>query len=326
MGNTGVLGSEERDVLICLHSVHNVEHLPNESYYGMATNHCADEEIAVTSDRAAPLRACLDSVISIRLHLHERGTPASQDRPVGQVSIPVREMLRHCGPAIFQTWLVLEASAPYDSVLSRAAESFRRALQAVPENVRCPRICVSLLETALEPSQWINDESTQVMYYDPLLVSHSQHLQLEQTYFRVLDGEELGLEVSAGGVARAHPSSNELSQLKRDLDSVTLEANRRIEKANENILKLKGQLRAMAEKEAPPLLRAHAEAQRRKKMVEASHEELQIRLGNEDYDEELDQLRGEVTVLMDQKAALMDSVQELYQAGGGQVRDRKSVV
>merc|ERR1711879_491359 len=108
----------------------------------------------------------------------------------------------------------------------------------------------------------------------------------------------------------------EVGQLKSELDSVTFEANRRIEKANESILRLKAQLREMADKESPPLVRGHAEAQQRWEMVEASHRELQARLATEDYDEELDQLRGEVMVLADQKAALMDSVQELYQAGG----------
>merc|ERR1719272_1451478 len=165
----------------------------------------------------------------------------------------------------------------------------------------------------------MNDEALQSTHYDPMVVSTAQHLKVEHGYFREMDSEDIaalnGLETSSRSGGSSH--SSEASQLKQDLDSVTLEANRRIEKANETILRLKSQLREMAEKETPLLVRAHTDVQRRMEMIQESHHELQNRMYNEDYDEELDQLRGEVMVLTEQKAALMDSVQELYTAGGG---------
>jgi len=306
MGNSSAPAGEEREVLLCLHSVHNVEHSPTESYYGMATNH-ADEETALTSDRAATLRASVDSIISIRLHLHERGASASRDRSAGQVSIPVREMLKQCGPAIFQTWLALGPIAPYDSdLIGGAASSFKQSMQTARENVHAPRICVSFLENGMETSGWEHDPAMQATYYEPILVSHTQHLALEQAYFRQFDGQESGVDVPA-------PGSKQVSQLKRDLDAVTLEANRHIEKGNDTIMRLKGQLREMAEEEAPPLLSARADARARKQMAEASKQNLQARLQTVDYDEELFQLRSEATALEVQKAALMDRLTDSFQ-------------
>merc|ERR1711963_559553 len=107
------------------------------------------------------------------------------------------------------------------------------------------------------------------------------------------------------------PSQSEASQLKYELEAVTIEANKRIEKANETILRMKSQLREMTEKQAPPLVRLHAEAKRRYDIVEAQGQELQRSLNTQDFDVELDQLRGEVAVLTDQKEALMESIKEL---------------
>ncbi|CAJ1330059.1 unnamed protein product [Effrenium voratum] len=110
-----------REVVLSLHSVHNVKHTPEESYYGMATNHTAEAEVAVTSARPAKLMVHLESIVSLRVFLHARGRPSSEDRPVGQVSVPIREMLEICGPCIFQTWLLLDPWSAYGSQIRSQA-------------------------------------------------------------------------------------------------------------------------------------------------------------------------------------------------------------
>jgi len=69
MGNTGgsAPSGPKKEVILCLHAVHNVQHRPNESYYGMASDNPADSVgVAVTSERPARLLAGLDSVFTMR--------------------------------------------------------------------------------------------------------------------------------------------------------------------------------------------------------------------------------------------------------------------
>eukprot|EP00913_Durusdinium_trenchii_P019882 g18689.t1 len=66
--------AETQEVVLSLHSVHNVKHTPDESYYGMATNHSAEAEVAVTSARPVKFWVGMESIVSLRIFLHPRQT------------------------------------------------------------------------------------------------------------------------------------------------------------------------------------------------------------------------------------------------------------
>mmetsp|Transcript_108087 Transcript_108087/g.209250 ORF Transcript_108087/g.209250 Transcript_108087/m.209250 type:complete len:386 (-) Transcript_108087:99-1256(-) len=323
MGHTGWRVDDKKEVVLCLHSVHNVQHSPNESYYGMATDHSLDVEIPVTSERPARLTASLESVISVRIFLHSRGAPSTNDRPVGQLSIPIGEMIDLCGPGVYQTWFTLEDAQPYIMVRGQIVERFRRALHGVSMELHAPRICLTMLESSSEPTEWAKEERNRITYYGPLLVSHVQHLQTVQAYFDRAD------KIATGGSSEAASTKGELERLKlqqqqdeevgqlqRELDQITDEANKRIEKGNAAIVKLKGELKHLRDVEAAQLQRERQEAESQLQTLRQESIQLQQRAENSVVDangnEELLKLRQDVLVLNNQKAALMKMVQEIY--------------
>mmetsp|Transcript_25203 Transcript_25203/g.58693 ORF Transcript_25203/g.58693 Transcript_25203/m.58693 type:complete len:395 (-) Transcript_25203:239-1423(-) len=332
---------EQKEVVLCLHSVHNVQHSPNESYYGMATDHISEVEIPVTSERPARLMAGIDSVLSVRVFLHNRGSPSTSDRPVGQLSIPVREMLDTCGPGMYQTWFLLDTPTHYGG-MNRAhiLERFRCALHGVSMELHTARICLTLLESSTEPTEWAKDDKDRATYYEPLLVSHQQHVQISQAYFDYIErtdassagraasskrnssltGTSASLETSTLKMKLEHlqqqQREEEVGQLQRELDQITEEANKRIEKGNSAIVKLKAELKQLRDVEAVELQREQAETEARMKALREEGEKLRQRVemtkDTTAMDEDLQQLRQEVMVLTNQKDALMKMVQEIY--------------
>lgn len=325
---------------MCLHSVHNVQHSPNESYYGMATDHASEVEIPVTSERPARLMAGIDSVISVRVFLHNRGSPSTSDRPVGQLSIPVREMLDMCGPGLYQTWFLLDAPTPYGGMQrSHILERFRRSLHGVSMELHTSRICLTLLESSTEPADWPKDEKDRVTYYEPLLISHQQHVQITQAYFDYIERAEPASATRAAskkpGAATSAQSPVEASALKaelerlqhqqreeevgllqRELDQITEEANKRIEKGNTAIKELKAELKHLRDVEAVQLQRENAEVDQRVRALRQENEELRRRVESSQddaaADDELQKLQQEVMVLTNQKDALLKMVQDVY--------------
>lgn len=330
MGNSSGYSDDAKEVVLCLHAVHNVQHSPTESYYGLATNHSSDSEVAVTSERPAKLFARIDSVLSVRVYLHERGASSLGDRPVGQLSIPVQEMLDVCGPGIFMTWLSLSDCTAYGAAShGQIAEAFRVAIQGVPQNPSGPRVCLTLLEASARPNDWVREDSDRATYYDPVLLSQMQHLHLSQSYFNQLEST-LGSDEYARREVPDGARAEECAQLHRDLDEVTEEANRRIERGNSTILTLKAQIRELSENESPQLRRDCADAERRLESAKQTNARLKQRTeqgqGGPALDEELQKLRQEVQVLTNQKAALMKTVQDIYGSGqnaalGAEVND-----
>jgi len=322
MGHTGWGVDDKKEVVLCLHSVHNVQHSPNESYYGMATDHSLDVEIPVTSERPARLTASLESVISVRIFLHSRGAPSTNDRPVGQLSIPIGEMIDLCGPGVYQTWFTLEDAQPYVMVRSQVVERFRRALHGVSMELHAPRICLTMLESSAEPTEWAKEERNRITYYGPLLVSHVQHLQTVQAYFDGSDkiaSNSFEATSSKGDLERLklqQQQDEEVGQLQRELDQITDEANKRIEKGNAAIVKLKGELKHLRDIEAAQLQRERQQAESQLQTLRQESVQLQQRAENSvndaTCDHELNTLRQDVLVLKNQKAALMKMVQDIY--------------
>lgn len=350
MGNGGLDGPA-REVTLCLHSVHNVEHLPNESYYGMATASDGDETVPVTSERSARLLVRADSVVSVRIFLHERGAPSCNDRCVGQLAVPVQEVVSMCGPGIYQTWFLLDSTASYNAVpRSRLAERFRQALHGVSQELRAPRVCLTLLESDADPAFWATDEAAQITYYDALLVAHAQHLQATRGYFDLTgSGDDplspqlnrpVGRRCTEGARAgdpahsarlhaelerlqkrqREEEATAQIAQLQAELDQVTDEANRRIEKGNEAILKLKAQLKDLRDVDAPNLISDRSKVEQQLEAARRRNGELTNKVNApqtspDDADfEDLAQLRQEILVLTNQKEALMKMVQDVYGA------------
>mmetsp|Transcript_2603 Transcript_2603/g.6069 ORF Transcript_2603/g.6069 Transcript_2603/m.6069 type:complete len:424 (+) Transcript_2603:111-1382(+) len=340
--NAGADKGELREVALFLHSVHNVQHSCTESYYGMASccgpRDAPHTDVPVTSERSAVLHASIDSVISVRIFLHERGTPSASDRMVGQLMLPVREVVGLCGPGIYQTWFLLESPSQNASPPSRlrAAERLRRAMHCVSQDVQAPRICLTLLEANTDSQQWTRDEAAAIKYYDTVLVSHQQHLHATRKYLDVVERAEAPNEPgrrqqssSARAEAPSAPAASlrraseagrnieeeEANQLRVELDQITEEANRRIEKGNDAILKLKAQLKELRDVEAPRLMQENADAERQLEVARRQNEQLKRRIERQDcpeLDEEVTGMQQEVLVLSKQKAALMAMVQDIY--------------
>lgn len=348
----GGIESDVREVTLCLHSVHNVQHSPSESYYGMATSSPSDSEIPVTSERPAQLTASLETIISVRIFLHERGTSSSTDRVVGHLSIPVREVVAMCGPAIYQTWLLLEVSGvsdcgPYSGASSmprsRVAERFKHALHGISADLHAPRVCLTLTPSTTDTTGWLTDQAAQSEYYNALLISHAQHLQATRAYFNLVGRMERSgdsLQTSINSSSRGAPvepanlraelerlhqrqreeeANQQATQLQAELDQITDEANRRIEKGNDAILKLKAQFKDLRDTEMPRLHQEREEAERRVEAAKRRNVELKGRVesfnaapASEDHQQELEQLEQQVAVLANQKALLMTMVEETY--------------
>jgi len=339
-GSGSWLSGGVTDVTLSLHSVHNVQHTPNESYYGMATNHTLEADIPVTSERPAHLTASVDSIVSVRVFLHNRGAPTASDRPVGQLSIPVREMAEICGQGIYQTWFVLEPPEPYGNAHhGQLVDRFQQALYVAPQEPHAARICLSLLDSS-QPSDWGKFESDRerAIFYTPLLVSHRQHSQLARAYFDNLEALAAGTTESKrkqSGAKGLEPSAlhselerlqqlqkhEEVENLRRELDQMTEEANRRIEKGNESIVKLKAELKHTRDEEGPELQRERDDAALRVEAARQAGRDLRARLEkagaawNAQSEEELEKLRQEASVLGKQKGALMKMVQDVYGSG-----------
>lgn len=354
MGNStggSIIGSKE--VVLCLHAVHNVQHQPNESYYGMASDSPNDSVgVAVTSERPAKLVAGIDTVLTVRVFLHERGAPSSADRLVGHVAVPIREMLALCGAAIYQTWFLLDTAGPGETDSARQAERFRHSFRGAAAQIQQPRICLTLVEATTDATKWLADEASRDYYYGTLLASHRQNWQMIRSYFEHLDGLDDGKgsmlpplfedSQTSGGFSGAESRGlqpddlrnqleklqhrqlqEEVASLQSELDQVTEEANRRIEKGNDSILKLKVQFKHQRDTEFPELQQHRADAQGRLCVLRRRNEELKDQLASdgsggfglpsgEDMDEEIDRLQKEVLVTTNQKEALMEMVRNIY--------------
>lgn len=342
-------GRGDTEVILSLHSVHNVQHSPNESYYGMASNHALEAEIPVTSERPAHLSAGIDSIVSVRVFLHNRGAPTASDRPVGQLSIPVREMTEICGQGIYQTWFVLEPPEPYGNTQhSLLVDRFRKAMYVVGQEPHAARICLSLLDSS-QPSDWGKFESDRERstFYSPLLVSHTQHAKLARAYFDHLEHLAAGPDSKgkhSGSRGPPEPEAlqsklerlqqqqrgEEVESLRRELDQMTEEANRRIEKGNESIVKLKAELKQKRDEEGPELQRERDAAAARVDAARRAGRELQAQLEkagdawDASKEAELERLRVEAATLGKQKAALMKMVQDVYGTGASTAAKRDS--
>lgn len=308
-----------KEVVLSLHSVHNVKHCPDESYYGMATNHTQEAELAVTSARPAKFKVGLESIVSLRIFLHLRGKNGKEDRAVGQVSIPIREMLEICGPCIHHTWLLLDPYAAYGSQpRSQVAGHFRRAFSEVSAKLHSPRICISLMEVTVEPSNWVNSAQDRAFYHDPLLVSHAQHVQTVQAYLDYCDREKLDFRKHRKRQPAEEGTPEDLvnrrraeeQKLRLQLDQLTQQANQRIEKSNEEILRLNAQLKEMMENEDPDLEEERHDILAMLQERRHHAEELQKR--SEGTNAQLRNLRDEVQTLKEEKEALFVEVQEIY--------------
>lgn len=361
MGNTGSGASSgpSKEVILCLHAVHNVQHRPNESYYGMVSDNPGDSiGVAVTSERPAKLIAGFDTVLTVRIFLHERGAASAADRLVGHLAVPIREMLALCGQGIYQSWFLLDTAGPGEMEPQRQNERFRHAYRTAVSQLQQPRICLTLVEASVDIATWLIDEANREAYYGTLLASHRQNWQMTRTYFELIESladgcgfkqpplvpvvEEPDARVAApnppAGLQPDHlraqleklqlqQQTEEVGTLQTELDQVMEEANRRIEKGNENILKLKAQVKHQRDTEFPELQQHRIEAQGRLAVLRRQHDDIKGQIdfggsagagpqsgagGDRDLDEEIDQLNKQVLVLSEQKDMLMKMVKNVY--------------
>eukprot|EP00928_Gymnodinium_smaydae_P042451 TRINITY_DN28588_c0_g1_i1.p1 TRINITY_DN28588_c0_g1~~TRINITY_DN28588_c0_g1_i1.p1 ORF type:complete len:450 (+),score=90.93 TRINITY_DN28588_c0_g1_i1:81-1352(+) len=340
-------GDRTWDLVLSLHAVHNVQHSPSETYYGTASSSesaPAEERVVVTSTQPAFLQVRSENAtILIRVYLHERN--AGGDRLIGLLRLPLAEAVRHCGPAIFETWFRLEEPPPNNGPVlplerDRAREAFRHALFDVSLQVRAPRVCLTLHRASVDPSTWGENEASKAAYFAPLQASHNQLTEMTAVYFdqteqsgsdlnrstrglgalrndadnslQSVDAEQVRAGFVGGGLrAREERTAN----LEDELARVTGDANKKIEAGNESILRLKAEVKQLGDANA--VLRGELDgAKRRAQDARQRVVELRSRVAQAkkppEPSPELSKLRQEVLVLTRQKDALMGMVQDVY--------------
>ncbi|CAK0816533.1 unnamed protein product [Prorocentrum cordatum] len=198
------------------------------------------------------------------------------------------------------------------------AERFRHAMHSACQETWPTRASASRCSRPRPGTRtdWVKEEGNRVVYYDPLLVSHAQLQKVVRGYFEQLEG---GAEAQAQQQqqqysqlrSRQQQQQEEVAALQHELDQVTLEANRRIEKGNETILKLKADLRQLRDATEPQVLREHEQARRRLEAARGRADAL-AREGQHGRASKVKKLRDELQVLESQKAALLEMVQGVY--------------
>lgn len=390
MGNTGTSnsGGDSVEILVRLES-HCISCGQDEVVYGMVTNHSSVAEHSLTIDRPARLIAYLGSMISARFFLHKRGDSSSQDRPVGQISIPIHCMIDRCGMSLYHTRFLLTPCSPYEELHpSELAKSFERAIDDVGQRSFDPTVCLTLHKSEDAPEDWVSDPVKRAAGYPCLLLSTMQYMQLvkalrerncsncedaggsieeklekKKEQIKMLKDQSISQQENIGSLQMQHqelqnklrgtsqtlldhakilrqqnqrlraaaastrgstakPNAEsavelvptpEVQRLRDELVEVTSEANNRIDKANGSIQTLKEKLKRLRDVDMPHHQQHKVELMRR-------CEELQIRKKEETQRQqegtpkggEIVQLRAQLQVVMDQKAALMQIVHDLY--------------
>mmetsp|Transcript_13608 Transcript_13608/g.30968 ORF Transcript_13608/g.30968 Transcript_13608/m.30968 type:complete len:368 (-) Transcript_13608:35-1138(-) len=295
MGNGRAIPDGPREVILCLQSVHNVPHDSDDVYYGMATDHTSERDSFITSEKPVTFTVDRLTIISVRVFLHKRGSVSKQDRAVGQVSLPISQVVELIGRGMFQCWLRLEEPTEYSEIRrSWAIEHFRNAYLHVQDQIHAPRVCITLLEVETDPKRWTNSEQDKVAYHDVMLATHMQHAQLAATY-----QNELG-----DGAARTQP-----------LDSVaSLDQVKRREKSDvATVSKLEEQVRDLREV-SDSLWHDRNVVRRKLEAAKWRNSQLQEQASEPSSTDEaeLAQLSREKMVLSREKAACMQMVQEIF--------------
>mmetsp|Transcript_57543 Transcript_57543/g.106303 ORF Transcript_57543/g.106303 Transcript_57543/m.106303 type:complete len:367 (-) Transcript_57543:61-1161(-) len=295
MGNGRAIPDGPREVILCLQSVHNVPHDSDDVYYGMATDHTSERDSFITSEK--PVRFTVDhlTIISVRVFLHKRGSVSKQDRAVGQVSLPIAQVVELIGRGMFQCWLLLEEPTEYSEIRrSWAVEHFRNAYLHVQERIHAPRVCITLLEAETDPKLWANNEKDKAAYHDVILATHVQHAQLVAAYHNEL-GDATSRSPSIGSVSS-------LDQVKR-----------RERNDMANISKLEEQMRELREV-SDRLWHDRNVVRRKLEAAKWRNSQLQEQASEPSStdESELAQLSREKMVLSREKAACMQMVQEIF--------------
>lgn len=107
----------------------------------------------------------------------------------------------------------------------------------------------------------------------------------------------------------------EIASLQQELDQITDEANRQIEKGNDAIVRLKSELRHLREVESARLAQEKIEAERSLEAARRRSDQLRWRSSGQGSNE-VEELRQEVAVLHKQKESLLKMVLDIYGARG----------
>lgn len=158
---------------------HSIPCNQDDVVYGMVTNHSSIAETSLNTDRPAKVVANFGSMVSIRFFIHQRGNSSAQDRPVGQVSIPIRCMIERCGMSFFHARFLLSPCSPYEELQQQQlVQAFDRALDDVGQKPFEPMVCLTIHKSEEDPEEWASDSEKRAASYPCLLLSTMQHMQL----------------------------------------------------------------------------------------------------------------------------------------------------
>mmetsp|Transcript_94969 Transcript_94969/g.188116 ORF Transcript_94969/g.188116 Transcript_94969/m.188116 type:complete len:431 (+) Transcript_94969:115-1407(+) len=238
---------------------------------------------------------------------------------------------------------------------SQLFEQFDRSLRSAARDPRLPVVCLSLCQAsspqaARDRYELHTDPPEKALRFDSLLQSHAQHSRLLQALYRQCravtrsqegDGQSLSRtdlndswswaslersrrsrDMPVGSLSSDPGQPEEVSRLRRDIDTTTREANARINQASDAIRTLRERLSAK-QAEHEQMRRETARQRQDAEALETQNEQFRLQLirsaregGGEDRAEELRRLRREAEVLKEQKDALVLILEDLYGAVG----------
>jgi len=314
-----------RTVTVHFVRVQNLARDDDEQYECEVAVFPSGQKASLAGDHPAVVRVSNDSVVSLSVFLRKRGGPsAASVRGVGQVIIPIWAVPSYTGTGLVRTWLLLgRCEENLDAPRSVLAERFRMSVMDVPAALHAPRICISLMEGAADPSEvWPpRSAETKCMGYDMLLESHYQHSRMLRAYSVRLEAQShsAGISSPSQSTSLSVGSAEDLLEERRvTLEELQKEANRRIEIGNETVKKVQVKLQLLVDEE-PALLTRHAAATKRLATAKSKHD-VALRdaapadagMTDEEVEAELGRLRTESEVLASQKDALMKLVADFY--------------
>mmetsp|Transcript_21606 Transcript_21606/g.50449 ORF Transcript_21606/g.50449 Transcript_21606/m.50449 type:complete len:382 (-) Transcript_21606:95-1240(-) len=313
MGNGGSFPEGPREVVLYLQSVHNVPHASDDVYYGMATDHISESEKFITSEKSVRFVVDRTTILSIRVFLHKRGSASAQDRAVGQVSLPIGQIVELMGRGLYQTWLLLEEVADYAGIRrSWVVEHFRNAYSNVRDKIHAPRICITLLEVDADPQLWSASETDRAEYHDVVLASQTQLTKLLAAYHSDRVDADRGQAMSAT-LSMDSAGSDAVAHLQEQLKYLTAEAKKREESGIETVRKLEDHMREMRQA-SDAAWHDRTAARRRLEAAKWRNNQLQehISAPSSGDESELTQLASEMNTLLREKEACMKMVQDIY--------------
>eukprot|EP00811_Abedinium_folium_P025917 NODE_3743_length_1992_cov_13.569973.p1 GENE.NODE_3743_length_1992_cov_13.569973~~NODE_3743_length_1992_cov_13.569973.p1 ORF type:complete len:505 (-),score=92.44 NODE_3743_length_1992_cov_13.569973:227-1741(-) len=294
-------------VTVLCHALHNVEHAAGETICCSVSDPSVGTKVplSVAAGQPVQVHAGIGDVLCLHVYVQGAGSGArSARRRVGCLSIPTKAVRDVCGQGICETWFILDTCTPHvhnSNAPATAADQFSQAMKGVAQRLSAPRICITMLDATTDPSTWHLHSEGRASYYDPIVVSHTQHLETCRAY------------TVCCRAPLPQPNHAELVALERELDSMVTAANQRLQGGNASIMELKAQIQREHD-EGAQLLMDDQEAAKRLEDALSQNTELRDRVAplSGSCADALELVSEQIELIEKQKTVLLEVVGSAY--------------